>query len=220
MKKQGIYVIAIALLLAGCLPYPDETARTEDFDSVITLFDRSTDLKGFETYALSDKLIPITPDTNNIGIPYEILNPEGPVTEFVLSKVDENMTERGYARVQDPNDADLLINAGYIVLTTTVTQTWYCYDPWYWFWDPYWYGPGFPWGYPSYGYYYNYPCSFSYSYDVGTVLIQMLNGREISEDNLEEIWLGVFRGFASSYIELSRIDFGVDQAFAQTPFFN
>lgn len=219
MKWKGIYILVV-ILLTGCLAYPDETARTEDFDSVITLFNRSTDLAGYQTYALSDELIPITPDTNNIGIPYDVFEPDGPVTNYVLDKVEDNLMVRGFTRVNDPTQADLLINAGYVVLTTTVTETWYCYDPWYWFWDPHWYGPGFFWGYPGYGYYYDYPCSFSYSYDVGTVLIQVLDGKNISNETFEEIWLGIFRGFANAGVDLSRIDFGVDQAFAQTPFFN
>jgi hypothetical protein len=220
MLRKTIFILVATWLVTGCVPYPDDAERIEDFDSVITLFDWSTSLAGYETYILSDEVIPITPDTNNIGIPYEIFEPDGPVTDFVLSKVRENMDVRGFVEVDDPDEADLLINAGYVVLTTTVTQVYWCGDPWYWFWDPYWYGPGYGWGYPTYSYYYTYPCNFSYSYDVGTMLIQMIDGIGIDHNSLKEIWVGVFRGFATGTTDLTRIAFGVDQAFDQTPFFN
>lgn len=220
MKRYLILFLAAAMLAPGCLPYPDENEPIEAFDSVITLFDWNTDLSGYVTYALSDEIIPITPDTNHIGIPSDVFEPDPEVTGYVLELIRENMNDRGYEEVQDGAQADLLINAGYVVLTTTVAQTWYCGDPWFWFWDPYWYGPGFGWGYPAYSYYYTWPCTYYYSYDVGTIMVQMLDGADVSGDSLKELWVGVFRGFATWGVSPSRIAFGVNQAFEQTPFFN
>ena len=219
MTKKIFFILLTGWLLTGCNLYPDDDIRTEDLDSVLTLFDRNSDLAGYVDYFLTDDFLPLTPDTNLIDIPDDIINPDPAVINFVLGKIEENMDALGYNRVMNAVNADLIINAGYVVITTDVTAIYNCYDPWYWYYDPYWGYPGYGWGYPSYGYYYGYPCSYSYSYDVGTGIFQMYDAKNIGNDAIPVLWTAIIRGLATSSTDLTRIEVGIDQAFDQTPIF-
>jgi len=218
MLRNLVLLLSTALLF-GCNLYPNDTARTEDYDSVITFFDRSTDLSDYLTYALSDELLPVTPDTSLIEDPGDILNPDPDVLEFILDKIEENMDALGYERVADPEDADLLVGGGYVVVENTVVGSTPCGGGWWWYCDPYWCYPGYGWGYPGYGGYYPWDCVYSYSYDVGTVLLTMFDAKNIGVDEFPILWTGVLRGLAGSSNAIDRTDWAIDQAFDQTPIF-
>jgi hypothetical protein len=216
---RNLLIICATAFLFGCNLYPEDSARTEDLDSVLTLFDRATDLSDYITYALSDELLPITPDTSLIEDPGDILNPDPAVLQFILDQIEENMDARGYQRVDEPEDADLLVGGGYVVVENTGVGSYPCGGGWWWGYPGYGWGyPGYGWGYPGYGYWYPWDCIYTYSYDVGTVLMTIFDHKNFDEDldAFPILWLGVLRGLAGSN-DLTRVDRAVDQAFDQSP---
>lgn len=209
--------ITVSAVLFGCNLYPSDSIRNSDLDSIITLFDRSTDLSEYRTYALSDELVPITPDTTDIDLPEDILNPDPAVLQYILDKLEANMEALGYDRVADPEDADLLVGGGYVVVNNTVVGSYPCGGGWWWGYPGYGWGyPGYGWGYPGYGWYYPWDCIYSYSYDVGTILLTIFDGKNI-DTAIPVLWTAVIRGIAGTSDAQSRADFAIDQAFEQSP---
>jgi len=75
-----------------------------------------------------------------------------PNSEYILNLIRGNMLSRGYTEVINPNDADLVINAGVLSVTNLVISS--SYPGYYYDCGLGWCYPGDWWGYPGYGYWY------------------------------------------------------------------
>ena len=208
MRKLIFSSLMIGLIaLSGCYPGSDRTL--DDTDLVYTNYDDNFDFQAKKTYYLVDEVISI--DTNET-IPQDIQN-------AILSKSKDEMEKRGYTRItaEDP-DGIPSEEAAVVVMSSAVsgTVTGYDYWPGYGGWYGCWWG-WCGWYPPYYGGIY-----VPYSYDVGTIHIDMFDRSSFDpvEENIDLVWTAVMNGVLSSTSAGTeqRINKVITQAFAQSPY--
>lgn len=230
MKKiKYINLFIIGILTAGLTSscYPDKIEEIEDLDLVQTQYDASFSFGDRNYYLLPDTIPLITDNPSYVKSENELA-----LEQAIIDEIEFQMNSAGYTRLaeEDTTDSEKMEKA-LIVLPTrgTVTYTEYYYDYYYYgsnYWDFYYgfnyYYPGYswnnfyPWGYPS-----------SYSYSIGTVIIEMIDPSQPFrvDDSNEEVsytvrWLAILNGLAESSLENTenRIKDGIEQAFNQSPY--
>lgn len=202
--------VAGLLLLAACYPGGAETVT--DLDTVTTQHDASASFSTLGTYALPDSIQEVS---SAHGQPLTI---DHSYDARILARVQSNLDAIGLRRV-DPTtetpDVDVLVSA------TATRYTEYVSYPFYEMW-PGW--SGFA-GYDgSWGVYY--PWVYGTTYvtviDAGSLRIDMLDQRTAnpSTKQLTAIWTASFDGVLGGSKEslVQRIEKGIDQAFAQSPY--
>ena len=102
----GLRVSLLSLLVAGsmfilqaCFPFGPE--EIEDFDIVGTFYDENVNFANFQTYAMPDTIAKVT----SAGVSQE----KGQYDDLVLDQIEANMKAIGYTRVNDPEQADMLL---------------------------------------------------------------------------------------------------------------
>ena len=159
MKKM-IFMFLSVCLLASCEKDPDMDEMDGDF-TVYTQYDSDFDFSGASTYYLADSIL-----VAGQGLRGEYWKDENAQT--LISRVANEMNQRGYVRSSDKESADLGLQVTYVEtsvnLTTFVGGFW---DGWWnpGYWGPYWGG----------GWYLSFPVS--YSYDTGAIVIATILGR-------------------------------------------
>jgi Domain of unknown function (DUF4136) len=201
---------AAALLLAAC--YPGGAETVEDLDSVTTQHDSSASFSTLRTYALPDTIQEVA---SAHGQPLPV---DHSYDTRILARVASNLDAIGLRQV-DPAAESPDVN---VLVTFTATRyTEYTSYPFYDLW-PGW--AGFE-GYDgSWGVYY--PWAYGTAsvtvIDAGSLRIEMLDHRTAnpSTKQLTAIWNasvdGVLAGDKVSIVQ--RIEKGIDQAFAQSPY--
>jgi hypothetical protein len=124
------------------------------------------------------------------------------------------MLNYGYVLEDEPetDDPDLVMVAGLTITRWTGYVPGY---PWYpgWGWGP-WY-PGYPW-YPGW------TPGYTYSYDTGTIVIDMFDFETWDHDtgDIDVIWTGGMNGIlsSSSSYNSDRVQGGIRQAFEQSTY--
>lgn len=208
IAKFGLCMCAIvcATLLHSC--YPNGADNIEDFDVVATVPKKDYDYKQNKTYTLPSR-IPIVRNTKPaVGdtLPAAVAQP-------LLEKIRSNMSAYGYTEIKpgDPGRPDVALTS--VALQTTYVGAYYPYWWDYWGWYP-WGSWGYPWGpgwYPS-GIYY-------YSYDTGSLLINMSTPTASQEGAVNTVWLGAVKGLLDGTTSnVQRTATGIDQAFAQSTY--
>jgi len=201
---------AAAMLLAACYPGGAETVT--DLDSVTTQHDRSASFSTLRTYALPDSIQQVSAPGG------KALPMDHSYDTQILARVASNLDALGLQRV-DPTtttpDADVLV---------TFTATRYVDYVSYPFYDM-WPGWGGFDGYdPSWGVYYPWATGAVYAsvLDAGSLRIDMLDTRTAnpSAKQLTAIWHASMDGVLSGSLEsiAQRLETGIDQAFAQSPY--
>ena len=200
-----IFSILAILLFWGC--YPKGPVYYSDSDLVATIHDDSFAFGNQTTYVLADSVVHI----------FDPNEPEPDIDrtydEDMLNRVEANMNQRSFERVDSLNNADFLVT----VSAWTNTHTDFVYGwggYWGWYWDPY-----YPW-YPG-GWYYPWG-GFVYSYTFGTVTIEIIdiNGIIPEEEFVPVVWKATLNGaLSNSTADIrSRILNGIDKSFEQSPY--
>lgn len=208
IRKIILSSIVVGLVaLTGC--YPGSSRTLENTELVYTIYEDNFDFTTQKTYFLSEEVIAI--DTTETI-------PES-TRKAITDQIEVEMNKKGWTRVYDvdgegiPTDA-----ASVVVLASALTGTvegisyWPGYGGWYggwWGWGGY---PGYGWG----------GVAIPYSYDTGTIYIDMLD-RSSYDDDLERIdlvWMAAMNGVLSSsgFDTNNRIDRVISQAFEQSPY--
>jgi hypothetical protein len=196
MKKNVILFLGIIFLMVSC--YPDGPEYYEDFDLVYTNYDETFDFAGQGTYSMPDQIVKVT---GNLAEGEEPEFVKEPYNTQILNLIDDQMSDLGWTKVEDPEDADLTLFPAVWSNTTIV----YWNDYWCWY---YYY-------YCGWGYYY--PVTTSYT--TGTFVMSLAAaGDEYIEPAV--VWTGALNGLVSGSFELSRVTEGIDQAFEQSPYLN
>lgn len=215
MKSNFSYRFALllstVLLLAGLSSCYPGTISTSEVDTVSTTYDD-------DYFAANTPLTYFMPDTiPKIGDE----DPEGVQLEratmdFILDQVERNFNSLGYTRLTDVDDQNLpdvvILTSALVSKVTSIGGG--CYPGWGWGgWYP-WY-PG--WGWPGYCY----PV-YGYSYEVGTLTIEMISPDDIKpgEEIVPRVWLAGINGLVRSS-NVNNRDFirqRIDDAFAQSPY--
>jgi hypothetical protein len=207
MKMKIFHSLAVlsGFFLWGC--YPQGADYIEDMDLVITTHNDQYDFAGKGTYAMPDKIVKVTGNKMEGEAPEFIPDANAKV---ILAKIDANMQAMGWAKVgiQDSASIDVLL----VPVSWETTTIYYYYDYWSW-----WYGGYYPYwgygGYPGYGY------SYGGSYSTGTLLMTMIDPRDVSGNGDAVLeWSGAINGILTGYFSSSRVNELIDKAFAQSPY--
>ena len=197
MRKIALYFLVLGLVFTGC--YPDPTIYTEDLDLVYTNYDDQLNFKAYKTYAMPDSIVEVV---REISSPEDLEFLQEPYNTKILTAIADNMAAYGWQRVDDPEQADMVLLPAAWTNTTVV----YWYDYWCWY---YYYGCG--WGY--------YPPYYTTSYTTGTLVMGLImNGDEQLE--LKKAWGAALNGVLTGNNNIDRVTKGVNQAFTQSPYLN
>lgn len=185
----------MALIIASCTKYPNDTERLSEDLAVATKVDTQVDFNDYKTYAIFESVIKITDqDTTVVNTP---------AANLVLEQFRQNMAARGFQAADEASEADL----GIMVLYFENTNIYYYYDYYYW-------------GYPDWGYYYPYyPPVYYGSYTVGVLVTELLDLKNPDTGNQKITirWSVFIRGLLTGTVSNADITRSIDQAFEQTP---
>ncbi len=214
MKMKKLLFLAVMMVFfASCEKDPDLNKLDSSF-TVYTNYDDEAAFENYDTFYLPDSIL-----LGGQGMRTSYWKDEN--AQKLIQTVANELTDRGYTRIDEREKASLGVQLSYAEQTTQITG-WVngMYDGWYggwWdlgFWGPY-------WG----GWYYPYPVS--YSYDTGTLIMELvdLTARPSSDDSkvdLPVIWQAYTTGLlsGSSHINMSLAQESVNQAFEQSPYIN
>jgi hypothetical protein len=201
--------------MMSCAPETGFNA-VEDFDMVVTLYDKEFDFGAVETYAMPDSVVHLAGEDDILS---RTINRD--FDELILAEVADNLADLGYTRELSPetNPPDVIV-----LVSVTSTEFWGAYTsyPWwdYWGWYPGWgyypgYGPGWGVGYP-YGY------TTVYSYTTGSLLIEMLDAGNPDDEaeTIASVWAAGANGLLDDTpgnIEDRLVEI-VERAFGQSPY--
>ena len=196
MRRPTIYIsiLVLALSLASC--YPGGIEYYEDTDVVYTDYELEYDFSAGSTYSMPDSVVKISGEIIEGEDPEFI---KEPYNTQIIDRIEKNMSDLGWTRVDDPVDADLVL----FPASWTNTTIYYWYDYWCWYY-PYYCGWG--WGYPSVS-----------SYTTGTLVMTLVaDGDDYVEPS--RVWTGAINGLLSGANNINRIYKGIDQTFEQSPY--
>ena len=218
---RGLAVVAMitaaSIVMYSC--YPNSPESAEEFDVVATFFDQEANFAAFSNFASrTDSIIQIEiPGAQNIAISHDY------DTEL-LQQINSAFTERGYTREPDPQtnkpDMAVLVSAA-----ATTEYDPYASNPWFDFWGS-WFADSLDvdvdvtWGLD----YSWYTGSVVYSYDVGALVILLLDIRNVDDTtqraDIPVLWMGSFNGLlsGSSTSIANRVSGAIDQMFEQSQY--
>jgi hypothetical protein len=203
VPHRAAFRIIPALLLVGVAVlgscYPGDELTVSEADVVITAFDESVDFGDFTSYALGDSVVYPDPGGGLLNRSY---------SDEILGSIRQNLDALGFAdNSGDPDNADVLVSA---LVTTTDYQGYYSYNPCYYY--CWYYPPGWGWYYP--------PAVGSYTFTVGTVMVNMVRRVDPggTPDDLPVVWVAALNGLSDNATNAVRIQNGIDQAFDQSKY--
>lgn len=195
MKRNIIYVLVAFLILPAC--YPGGPEYYEETDLVYSNYDDQFDFTATNSYSMPDRIVKITGELLEGELPEFIEDKYG---NQILNAIENNMSDLGWTRTDQPGDADLVL----MPAMWSNTTIYYWYDYWCWY---------YPW-YCGWGYYY--PGYFT-SYTTGTLVMLLVAA---GDDYIEpaHVWTGAVNGILSGAFDISRVNRGIDRAFEQSPY--
>lgn len=209
MKKM-IFMFLSVCLLASCEKDPDMDEMDGDF-TVYTQYDSDFDFSGASTYYLADSIL-----VAGQGLKGEYWKDENAQT--LISRVANEMNQRGYVRASDKESADVGLQMTYV--ETSVNMTTFVGGFWDGWWNPGYWGP-----YWGGGWYMSFPVS--YSYDTGAIVLELVDlgsaeQNDISRNQLPIIWRANSEGLlsSSSRVNMILVERAISQSFEQSPYIN
>lgn len=207
MKQLLIAFAAAGLLLTSCEKDPDFDKMSTDL-TVYTDYDNSVKfLEGNKTYFIPDSIYAPSSVTSERWL-------KGKTAEAIVGQIVKNLDAKGYKRITDDRkkgQADLGVQVTLVNQNTQVTSIVSGYYPWW--------GAGF-WGGWWSGYYYPSWYPVTYSYNTGSLVMEMVDLQNKDDKKLPVVWRanckGLFSGNTS--VDTQLIQRSVDQAFNQPPF--
>ncbi len=206
MKAIQLLTISLtSLVIASCTKLPN-TARLSSEFYVATHYAPSSDFKQYNTFFIPDSII-VASDKPGDGNSLT-----GPDANKILDNLAKNMTARGYVQVADKDSADIGIPVTLIKNLQIYTDYYY---PGYW-----WGYPGYPgggyWGCPGCGYWY--PGYSTYAYSTGTIVIELLDVKNMQNNQITVLWNAVIGSVYKGSTAVSETVKATDQAFTQSPY--
>ena len=173
MKKNVFLYLVIIFLMVSC--YPEGPEYYEDMDLVYTNYTEDFDFGSRGTYAMPDKIVKVTGNLAEDETPEFV---KEPYNTQILQRIENNMSALGWTRVNDIENADLVL----FPATWTNTTVYYWYDYWCWY---YYYYCGWGWYYPTVS-----------SYTTGTLVMTLV---AYGDDYVEpaNVWFAAANGLLS-----------------------
>ena len=211
MKKLSflsITLLGFALLSVSCSIRPELGDLVKNM-VVQTSKVENIDFTNYTTFAIVEDtlglLSNVTDDTLIVGN----------YAQVTTAKMIEKMLESGFQKVEKTADPDLGVNA-FILDNQGVFQS-YSYSPGFMGYPGYNY-PGY-WGYGGFGGYYGYPIVQNYSYQTGTMVIELIDLKNRTPDNkLQVVWVAKIGDVYTSDDQLGIMVKSINQAFEQSPY--
>jgi Domain of unknown function (DUF4136) len=215
---RGWPLVAALVAVAGAC-YPSGVTNGTQLNTVSTVYDTAFDFKmSNPTYSMpgSTAANPGNCVVEDIadGGPYSFSNPANQTA--ICTTIQSELSSLGYTLVPTTNPTQ----PTYVVTVGGLNQSytaWVSY-PWYGYWGGYY--PGYPWYgwgvyYPWYGY--------SYSYNVGTIVIAMVQPKADSSlpdgGVMNAVWAAALNGLNTPPNNTPQyISAGITQAFTQSPY--
>lgn len=201
MKKQ--YLLYALLFIFGafsCVNDPaDEVSLTP---VVVTHKSETANFKTYGSFYLPTEIVYFDGSYSDRTLPDQLAVP-------FLAEIQSNLEARGYSPAASADEADLVFQVMAINQQYDVIVDYY----WDWYWD--WYGYWGPW-YPYY------PWGYVYSYNVGSLIINAVDNTVPASATSKPpvIWNANIFGALDSYYNVGPYGTaGIDQAFAQSPYF-
>lgn len=202
LKRTALLTtVGLSLLVLSCYP---GSINIEEADIVSTNYDAAYfSGNSPSTYFLPDTVVAIGEDVEEAQLSREEM-------DFILNLIENNFEDLGYTRIteiEEDNLPDVLVTASALVVN--VRGAGGCI-PWWpgWGWYP-WY-PGWGWGpgwcYPSY----------VYSYDTGTLTIDMIApDEEAGDEEIKRVWNAGLNGILRSNVSGNEkfVTDGINKAF-------
>ena len=206
MRKFFVLIGSILLLFWSCQPEAD-TLRLLDDLVVSTNYDTDANFAGYSTYSISTDTIGFV--SNKSPNDTIIIQSDSNYPRPVLQKVEANLNSLGYTRVASDQNPDWRINV-YVVNDYNLFQQ-VVYPDYYY---PSYYGYGY-----GYGSYYGYPYVNTYASNTGSLVVEILDLKNITPDKkVKAIW-NAYMGDVYSTIDLiKQSEEAIDQAFVQSPY--
>ncbi len=208
--KLILAVVSSAGIMQGC--YPGGAEDVADLVTVLTDHDESFGFSQKKTYYMPDT-VSFFGSSNNF-LNDLVLRHE----HELIKEVEENMEARGYVRLDTTSveAPDMFLGIDVIASSFSGVNWVPSYPGWGYYpssWG--WWGPGYGYGYPSY-----YPVG--YSYDVGTVFINLADPNQVDPDTkrIKVVWFAALDGLLSSRDDITRnmVINGINQAFDQSSY--
>lgn len=209
--KKYLFIGLVAILATSCEKDPDLSKLDNNF-TVYTNYDSKINFNDFTTYCLPDSILLI-----GQGMKAEYWKDDN--AQKIIKQVADEMDARGYTRVNAIKDANIGLQLSFTRQTTQIIGTggWYG-GGWY----NGWWGPGY-WGPYWNDWYYPYPVT--YSYNTGTLIMEMVNLTDHPKDTSQKvklpvIWHSYATGllFDNSKYNMQLTLDAVNQAFEQSPY--
>jgi len=207
MKNRFVRLLAaaavtavVAIAFVSC--YPDHGLTTSDYDAIMTFYNKSTDFATIQNVRLVDTVIHLIPEGSDDDLTRAYDN-------LILSTIEDNLTAAGYTVVRDKDTTD--VDA--VVFVSLTTSTWYVSYGGY-------YGCYYPYYYYCYGWYYPPYYGGVYSYETGTMLIDMFDGARpgSTDERINNYWVAAMNGLIGNRTPTTTIPQLINQAFAQSPY--
>jgi hypothetical protein len=208
MRITFILLISIVISQSACRKEPTSGQLTNE-PVVATYYDRGTDFSSLKTFCLPST-VGLISSTN----PNDTLL--GPVKAAqILNRLNARLVERGFNPTDITQNPDIVVNA-FVIKDLNSSSV---ISPGYWWGYPGYYDPYY-WGYP--GSYYYYPFTYTYTYETGTLIIELIDmkHRVQNNDKLFVSWNMLASGVLSdsnSENMQEAVD-AIDQAFEQSPY--
>lgn len=217
----ALVMIGASVFLYSC--YPNGPEELTDFDTVVTAFDKNTNFKSINTYALPDTIVHISnPDDKN---PVQIDIPQA-VQDDIIALIRTEMNTRGYTEI--PNPTQQMPPDVVLLVMVTVSENYQAYVSYPWFdtWGYYWgWGVGdansgveYPWA-PE-GFYQ----TTAYNYTTGSLIMDMFDSKNFDPDKnmIKSLWVGAANGADDDSLSdtdrVQRYRRAILQAFDQSPY--
>jgi hypothetical protein len=202
MKNFILLIVAVAIGFASCQKVPDYGQLSSAF-IVSTNFDKTATFNSYKTYYLSDTVF----NLGGTGADTIILNNS---SAQLVAAVKTNMTNRGYTFASRLLKPDLGLRLGVVKVTNINVYPgwWDGYPGWF----PYWWGGYYP---------YYYPWTTVYTYDTGTVILDMYDLKNArTTRQYKVIWNSTSFGALGSDPtgNLNRGINALNQGFTQSPY--
>lgn len=206
MRKLISIVLLMLSSLLACQPEQD-TLKLLDELVVSTSYDPVIDFSAYSTYSMAIDTIGFV--SNRSPNDTIITHQESDFPRPVLQTIESNLNNLGYTRVAKDQDPDWRINV-YLINDYNLFQE--VYYPSYYY--PSYYGYGY-----GYGSYYGYPYVNTYATNTGSLVIEILDLRNVTPDNKIKVIWSAYAGDVYNTIHLIEQSVkAIDQAFVQSPY--
>lgn len=202
---QRLAPLAAVFLVVFASCYPNGPQSVEDYDAIVTAVDPDADFSKLLTFTLADTVVSITNPDQGGKEHDRSYDPD------ILEQVRTNMVARGFQEMpnaDENNPPDIVVLVG--------VATWKNYDAYSSY--PIYGGWGW-WG--GYGYYAPwYGSTVVYSYRVGTLMVFMIDGKnlDVANEIVRLLWAGAANGLIDGGRTKSDVLAAIDQMFTQSPY--